>query len=306
MASAARTSAGGGTAPSPTIAHTVSPPTTCAAVCACTAPSSLPRYSTSRGPSTCASCGWMRFRCAMRPMPSLRSASPVNSRASPPRPAAHARPRRSRRSSNSCRTLSRGIGRPLGDQPVGRLDVLRGGQRLAQRRVAEHLGQLREQLEVRLGGVLGHEHGEDEAHRLAVRRLEGDGLGGAHEGADRLLQRADAAVGNRDAVAEAGGAELLAVEERIEDPRARDLPRILEQQADLLEQALLAAGLETEEHVIQRQEARDEIHQTAAILAHACGMRLSPCEWRGWNRSLNLITWRSSLSTSPSMAAYMS
>src|SRR5205814_10180883 len=117
------------------------------------------------------------------------------------------------------------------------------GERLAQLGVAEHLRELREDLQVRLGGMLRHQHREDERHGLAIGSLEGYGRGGAHERAHRLLEGLDAAMRYRDAVAEPRGAELLAVEEAVEDARARDLARVLEEQPDLLEQPLLAARL---------------------------------------------------------------
>src|SRR5258706_7577533 len=283
-----------------TITHTVSPRQMPAEVCSRPAGSRRSRYSSSRRPMTCASNGWMRFRCPMRPTPGLCRISPLNSRSLPATPAAHARPRRSRRASNSRCTLSRGIGRPLGDQPVGRLDVGRRGERLAQARVAEHLRELREELEVGLRRMLRDEHREHQPHGLAVGRLERDRGRGAYEGAHRLLERLDAPVGNRHAVAQARRAEFLALEQAVEDARPRNRERILEREPDLLEQPLLAARLEVEQDVVERQQARDEVQRSP------WSMRLIPCAWRTWKRSLCLSTWRSSLSMRPSIAAYMS
>src|SRR5258706_1623190 len=208
----------------------------------------------------------------MRPTPGLRSISPVNSRPAPDSPAAQESPSRARRSSNSCRTLSRGIGRPLGDQPVGGLDVGSCGECLAKRAVAEHLCQLREELEVRLVGVLRHEHREHQVHGLAVGRLEGDRRRGAYERAHRLLQRLDAAVRYCNTVSQPRGAQLLAIEERVEYPRAGNLPRVLEEQADLLEQALLAAHVEVEQDVVERQQSRHQVHR-GGILFQLVGLR---------------------------------
>src|SRR6185369_2407350 len=160
-------------------------------------------------------------------------------------------------------------------------------------------------LEVRLGGLLLLEQREHEVHGLPVGRLEGDGRGGAHKGAHGLLQGADAAVGYGDAVPQAGGTELLALEQAVEDARPRDLPGVLEQQPDLLEQALLAAHVQPQQDVVDGQQPRQEVH--GGPRAQACGMRFRHCAWRStWKRSLCLITCRSSLSMSSSMAAYMS
>src|SRR5690606_36012507 len=63
------------------------------------------------------------------------------------------------------------------------------------------------------------------------------------------------------AVAQPGGAELLAVEEAVEDAGAGDLARVLEEQPDLLEQPLLAAHVEAEQDVVRRQELGDQVHE---------------------------------------------
>src|SRR6185312_3238044 len=124
----------------------------------------------------------------------------------------------------------------------------------------------------------------------------------------------DAAVRNRHTVAQRGRAELLAIEEAIEDAGARDLARVLEDEAHLLEEPRLAAHVEPERHVLERQEARDEVHGRVDARGYrgrrglqAWGRRLIACAWRfTWKRSLWRITCRSSLSISWSIAAYMS
>jgi hypothetical protein len=86
--------------------------------------------------------------------------------------------------------------------------------------------------------------------RRARRRAR---LGEADEGAQRVLEALDAAVGNRDALAQAGGAELLAGKQAVEDGAATDPVIVLEQQAGLLESTLLAARLEADDHIGGRQ-----------------------------------------------------
>jgi len=89
--------------------------------------------------------------------------------------------------------------------------------------------------------------------------FEGRGGWRSLEGTRGVLQALQAPVGNGDPVAQPRGAELLAVEEAVEDARARDLARVLEQQPDLLEEALLASGVEPEDDVVLGKEARDDV-----------------------------------------------
>src|SRR5262245_30082145 len=161
--------------------------------------------------------GWVRLRW---PINAAAAAASLRTAVAPSRPATQASESASRLSSCSRATLTCGIRVPGGDE----LRKVRGGgrgeHRLAQRPVAEHLRQLREDLQVLLGGLLRYQQDEGERHRLAVGRFEGHWLGEAHEGAERLLQPLDAAVRDGDALAEAGRAELLAREQAVEHDAA--------------------------------------------------------------------------------------
>ena len=55
-------------------------------------------------------------------------------------------------------------------------------QRGAEGVVGEHLGDLRQDLQVLLGDVVRDQQEEQQVDRLAVRRLERDRLGQAHKG----------------------------------------------------------------------------------------------------------------------------
>src|SRR5678815_3403516 len=185
--------------------------------------------------------GWVRLRwpiSAAAAAASLRTAVPLS------RPAIQASESASRLSSCSRATLTCGIRLPCGDQLVEVGGVGRAQHRFAQHPVAEHLRQLGEDLQVLLGGLLRNEQDEGEAYRLAVGRLERHRLGEADEGAERLLQPLDAPVRDGDPLAEPGRAELLAREQAVEHRAAGDLVLVLEQQARLLEQALLARRLQ--------------------------------------------------------------
>src|SRR6185503_14727376 len=178
----------------------------------------------------------------------------------PSRPATQASDSASRLASCSRATLTCGIRLPGGDQLMELGGVGRGEHRFAQRPVAEHLRQLREDLQVLFGGLLRHQQDEGEAHRLAVGRLERHRLRETHEGAERLLQALDAAVRDRDALAEAGRAELLAREQAVEHGAAADLVVVLEEQTRLLEQALLARRLQVGDDVTRTEDVGDQTH----------------------------------------------
>ena len=131
---------------------------------------------------------------------------------------------------------------------------IRGVQELlAEGAVAEHLGQLGQQLQVVFVGLFRHQQHEQQGDRASVGRVEGNRLGQADEGAKGILQAFDAAVGNGDALSQSGGAELLPGKQAVEDGASADSVVVLEQQARLLESALLAARLESDDHIGRRQ-----------------------------------------------------
>ena len=84
-----------------------------------------------------------------------------------------------------------------------------------------------------------------------------------HRG-ERVLQALDPAVRNRHAVAEAGGAQALASEQVVGDGGAGDRVLVLEQQAGVLERALLAGGVDIDQHVAGGQDGSETIHRIDA------------------------------------------
>ena len=78
--------------------------------------------------------------------------------------------------------------------------------------------------------------------------------------AHRLLEPLDAAVRDGDALAQPGRAQLLAGEQAVENLAAGDAVVVLEQQADLLEHALLAGDVEIDQDVRLGQQLGDQIH----------------------------------------------
>jgi len=73
-------------------------------------------------------------------------------------------------------------------------------------------------------------------------------------------------VRNRYPLAEPGRAEALAREQAVEDQAAGEAVMVLEQQAGLLEQPLLARHLQVEHDVVGAQKIGDETHWSARII----------------------------------------
>ena len=74
---------------------------------------------------------------------------------------------------------------------------------------------------------------------------------------------------DRDALTEARRAQFLAREKAVEYDAAADTVVVLEHQAHLFEDALLARNIEIDEDVRFGQELCYEIHRRALGLAHA-------------------------------------
>src|SRR5512134_795898 len=202
----------------------------------------------------------MKLRWPISPRDESLVSSLLSDLAPPLRPATHSSFSFSRLSSNNRAMLTCAMGLPVGDQLVHLCSGGRSPHPLAEWLVAEHLRQLGEYLQVHVGGAVRHQQHEDELHRLAIGRVERDRLLRAHERAQCLLQALYPAVGNGDAAAEPGGPELLPREQAVENQAARDLVVVLEEEPHLLEQALLAADLEVQHHVGEREQLCDEAH----------------------------------------------
>jgi hypothetical protein len=106
---------------------------------------------------------------------------------------------------------------------------------------------------------------DQDVDRATIRCVERHGLGQAHKGGGRLLQSLDAAVRDRHALAQSGRAQPLAHEQAVEHLGARDTVVVLEQQAGLLEHALLAGRMQIEQHVRGRQQSRDQRHRACRL-----------------------------------------
>ena len=76
-------------------------------------------------------------------------------------------------------------------------------------------------------------------------------------------------------MAEAGRAEALAREQVVGDGGAGDRVLVLEQQPGLLERALLAGGVDVDQHVDGGQDGGETIHRTATATFGGCAGRPS-------------------------------
>src|SRR5262245_15122348 len=204
--------------------------------------------------------GWIKLRCPIRPLDESLVSSLLSSLHPPLRPAIHSSRSFSRLSSNNRAMLTCGMRLPLADELVHRRGSGARQQSLPKRFVAEHLCQFRENLQVQIGGAIGYQQHEYEAHRLAVGRIERYRLLHSDERAYRFLQALDPPVGYGDALSQAGGAQLFAGEQTVEYLAAGDVVIVLEEQSDLLENALLAAGVELQNDIRKREQFGDQVH----------------------------------------------
>src|SRR5574341_1636222 len=118
----------------------------------------------------------MKLRWPISPSDESLVGSLFNVLAPPARPATHSSFSFPRLSSNNRAMLTCAMGLPVGDQLVHFGGGGGAAHPLAERLVAEHLRQLGQDLQVPVGGAVGHEQHEDQLHRLAVGGVEGDRL----------------------------------------------------------------------------------------------------------------------------------
>src|SRR5512142_2370990 len=166
----------------------------------------------------------------IRPRLEALTVSLSSTRSAPLAPPTQVRPRRSCLSSKSCWMLTWDMSLPLpfGEQLVDCDRVVGVLQLVAEGFFAEHLRQLSQQLQVQISRALGDEQHEDEGDRQAIGRIERNRIAQLDERGDRVAQPLHAAMRDRHALAQAGGAELLACEQAVEHLAAGDVLRVLE------------------------------------------------------------------------------
>src|SRR6266436_4185087 len=217
------------------------------------------RCAISWSPRTWTRFGWMRLRWPTSAAPSALSRR--NQVAPPAFPPIQASPSLSRLSSYSCATLICSMGLPGGDVLMECARVCVRRELFAQLAIAQHLRELRQDLQMLFGRLLGHEQHEHETDGLAVRRVERHRLSQADKSADRLFQALDPAMGNSDPLAKARRAETFPGEQAVEHEAPRHALVVLEEQPGLLEHALLARHIQVEKDVRRGQKLSDQVHR---------------------------------------------
>ena len=137
-----------------------------------------------------------------------------------------------------------------------------GGRKLVPKcPFAEHLGELRQELQMLFGGVFRHEEHEYLCDRLAVRRIERNRLTRSYERAQRVREPPDPAVRDCYTLAKPCRAEFFARKQAVEYDRAGNLCLVLEQLTDLLEEPLLARRFKVKQDVRFGKQLRDLVQE---------------------------------------------
>src|SRR3954468_9884322 len=137
---------------------------------------------------------------------------------------------------------------------IDRLGVARGAELFGDVLVAQKAGDAGERLEVIGAGAFGGEQQEDEIDRLAVHRFEIDWTIETREQAEDLFQLGQLAVGNGDAVADRGGAELFALQEHLENGTLVLPGQLGGLGREFLKRLLLAVDLQCRENRLGRDQ----------------------------------------------------
>jgi len=141
--------------------------------------------------------------------------------------------------------LSRVRGRcGLGKDGVKSFGRIRSAQLRHNVMIAQQAGDAGERLQMISTGVFGRQEQENEIDRLIVDRVELDGRGEAGEKPIDPGQCRDLAMRNGDAMAQARRAELLALQESLEDHPVIDCGQLGGSVRDFLQELLLVLDLE--------------------------------------------------------------
>src|SRR5574343_734372 len=196
-------------------------------------------------------------------------------RSEAPRPATHCQRNWARWSSNRTSALttvgfmwprwkserSNGLRRtPLGDQLVQTVLGRAGLEALAQRAVAEQLGNFRQDFKVLLRGRLGHQQKDQQIDRLLVRGIKADRLAQQEDGGHRGLEPLDAAMRDGHAMTQSGGAQAFAGKQAIGHQRTRQAVQILKEKAGFFKSPLLAGGFNPHKNLGNGQDGRETVH----------------------------------------------
>src|SRR5579863_1951976 len=143
----------------------------------------------------------------------------------------------------------------LDDQLVDLVSVARPEQMLTEGVVAKQARDARERFEVQAGRVLRRDEQKKQIRRFAVERVEIYSARSAPKDTDDLLDAADLAMGDRDAVADRGRTQSLALVQHGVELRQVDLAPLRHKAGrQLIENMRLVAPAETRQDHLGRQD----------------------------------------------------
>ncbi len=93
-----------------------------------------------------------------------------------------------------------------------------------------------------LGRLFGNEEKKQQPNRFSIGRIKGHRLRQSDQCGNRLFQAFDPAVGDGDALAQAGGSQPFSGKQRIEYFYSRNALIVLKEKPRLLKDALFTAG----------------------------------------------------------------
>lgn len=135
------------------------------------------------------------------------------------------------------------------------------GKLVAKYTFTEHLGELRQKLQMLLCRMFRHEQHEYLSDWLAVRRIEGNRLARSHERAQRVVEPPDSTVRNCYPLPKSRRTEFLPRKQAVEYDRAANPCLVLEQLTDLLEEPLFARRFDVEQDVRFGKQLRDLVQE---------------------------------------------
>ena len=117
-----------------------------------------------------------------------------------------------------------------------------------------------------LGGRLGHQQKNEQAHRLLVGRIKADRRAQAKHRRHRRLQALDASMGDGHAVPESGRTQSLTRKQTVGHQGPGQPVQVLEQQPGFFKCPFLAGGFNPHKDLGRRQDGRESVHDRGRIM----------------------------------------
>jgi len=111
-------------------------------------------------------------------------------------------------------------------------------------------------------GGFRNQKNKDIGNGFSIRRVKGNGVGQPEECGSRFLEPFDSSVRDGNALSQGGGTNLFPCEKSIVDEGAGETiaEMVADQQPGLLEHTLLAAGIQANRDIVNRQKWCDFVH----------------------------------------------